>query len=211
MPFQKGNKIWLGKKHTEKSKEKMSLFQIGQKRSKKTKEKIRKACRGRKVSDETRKKLSVICKKMGTRPPSPLGRHLSKETKQKIGNSNRGHKQSKELRKKLNELASKRCGSKHYNWKGGINPINDTIRKSSEIKLWKKACLERDNFICQKYGTKGGILRVHHINNFADFPELRTTISNGITLSEKAHKEFHKIYGVRNNTREQLNDFLSKE
>lgn len=77
------------------------------------------------------------------------------------------------------------------------------------MKLWKKACLERDNFTCQKTKQRGGKLRVHHINNFADFPELRTAINNGITLSEKSHKEFHQIYGVSNNTKEQLEEFLN--
>jgi len=99
-------------------------------------------------------------------------------------------------------------GEKGSNWKGGVTPLNRIIRSSLEVRLFKKACLERDNFTCQKYGIHGGVLRVHHINNFADFPELRTAISNGITLSEKAHREFHKKYGYRNNTREQLDDFL---
>jgi hypothetical protein len=48
-------------------------------------------------------------------------------------------------------------------------------------------------------------------NNFAEFPELRTSIENGITLSEKAHKEFHKKYGFRNNTKEQLQEFLTNK
>lgn len=32
---------------------------------------------------------------------------------------------------------------------------------------------------------------------------------NGITLSKKAHKEFHHIYGTKNNTKEQLIEFLN--
>jgi len=99
-------------------------------------------------------------------------------------------------------------GNKNYNWKGGINPKNDTIRKSLEIKLWKKACMERDNFTDQKTGIKGGDLEIHHINNFAEFPELRTSIENGITFSKKSHQEFHKKYGYKNNTIEQLEEFL---
>ena len=31
---------------------------------------------------------------------------------------------------------------------------------------------------------------------------------NGITLSEKTHKEFHKKYCKKNNTREQLDEFI---
>jgi hypothetical protein len=49
---------------------------------------------------------------------------------------------------------------------------------------------------------------MHHINNFADYPELRFALNNVITLSKKAHEEFHKMYGKQNNTKEQLLEFL---
>ena len=117
-----------------------------------------------------------------------------------------GKKLSDETRKKMS-LSS--MGERSNTWKGGVTKINMTIRKSGEYKHWRKECLKRDNFTCQKTGLSGGNLRVHHINNFADFPELRCEISNGITLSSEAHEEFHKIYGKVNNTQEQLNQFLN--
>lgn len=133
-----------------------------------------------------------------------------------------GKKRSEEDRKKMSEAQLKNPNrywlgkhrldiknEKHFNWRGGINPINDTIRKSLEYKLWRKACFERDNFTCQKTGISGGELQVHHIKNFAEFPELRFAIDNGITLSKQAHKEFHNIYGRKNNTKEQLEEFLT--
>jgi len=99
-------------------------------------------------------------------------------------------------------------GKNHYNWKGGISTERDKLRHQYSMFLWRKSVLERDNFTCQKYGIKKGKLCVHHINNFSEFPELRTSIDNGITLSEKAHKEFHHIYGNKNNTLEQIYDFF---
>ena len=47
-----------------------------------------------------------------------------------------------------------------------------------------------------------------NVISLADFPELKFAIDNGITLSKKAHDEFHKLYGKNNNTREQLVEFL---
>jgi len=101
-------------------------------------------------------------------------------------------------------------GEKHWNWRGGINPINDTIRNSLNYKLWHKSVLERDNFTCQKTGVSGRDIVVHHINNFTDFPELRFAIDNGITLSQKAHRKFHSIYSNKNNTKEQLDEYLNE-
>jgi hypothetical protein len=102
-------------------------------------------------------------------------------------------------------------GSKHHNWKGGITPINEKIRHSLEYKLWRKSVFERDNYTCQKYWIRGGELVAHHINNFAEREDLRLAIDNGITLSKKAHKEFHSIYGRKHNTKEQLLEFLSAD
>jgi 5-methylcytosine-specific restriction endonuclease McrA len=96
------------------------------------------------------------------------------------------------------------------NWKGGKTSEIRKLRASLEYELWRESVFIRDNYTCQKTSQKGGRLVAHHINNFADFPELRTSIQNGITLSEKVHKEFHKKYGVKNNTKEQLEEFLSK-
>ncbi|HBP65504.1 MAG TPA: hypothetical protein DD730_14900 [Desulfosporosinus sp.] len=127
--------------------------------------------------------------------------------KEKLRKANLGKKQSLET---IEKRVSQYRGDKHYMWKDGITPENVKIRNSTEMRLWKKACMERDNFTCQKTGERGGVLVVHHINNFADFPEFRTSIKNGITLSVESHEEFHRIYGKKNNTREQLMEFLNK-
>ena len=58
-------------------------------------------------------------------------------------------------------------------------------------------------------GKYGGNLIVHHINNFADFPELRFAIDNGITMEKNIHDIFHKQYGYKNNTKEQLSEFVA--
>lgn len=108
--------------------------------------------------------------------------------------------------KKYPQLSGENSGT----WKGGITPENSKIRNSIEYSLWRDAIFARDNWTCQKYGIKGGDLEVHHINNFSEYPEIRLAIDNGITLSKKAHREFHKQYGYKNNTLEQLLEFLKK-
>ena len=133
-----------------------------------------------------------------------LGRKLSKETRKRISLGLKGKVVSEKTRKKISESQK---GPKHWNWKGG-SEVNNVIRRSSNYIKWQKACLKRDCYKNQKPSISGGRLEVHHILSFADYPELRFEISNGVTLSQKAHKEFHKKYGRKNNTREQLSEFL---
>lgn len=94
-------------------------------------------------------------------------------------------------------------------WRWWVTKENTRIRLSVEYKLWKDAVMARDNYTCQKTGKRSGDMEVHHIQNFSQYPELRLAIDNGITLSKKAHKEFHDIYGKQNNNKEQLIQFLT--
>ena len=134
-----------------------------------------------------------------------LGKKRSKKDIKKMVDNRRGYKASEKTKKKQSEALR---GDKCYRWKGGISPENVKIRTSLEYRYWRKKIFLRDNFTCQKYKIRGRDLVAHHINNFSDFPELRFAIDNGITLSKRAHKEFHSIYGIKNNTREQLQEFL---
>lgn len=161
---------------------------------------------GKHHSEETKKHWSLIRK----------GRKLTEEQKLKIALKSKGNKHkygkhaTEETKRKMSlSQMGKRKGKKCNFWIDGRTPKNKLIRRGVEFRLWREAVFARDNWTCQKYGTKGGNLHPHHIQNFSQFPELRFAIDNGITLSEKAHKEFHKKYGHKNNTKEQINEFLT--
>ena len=147
---------------------------------------------GYKHSKKTRIKMSETHKRNGT------------------GKWNKGKKRSEEFRKKR---AESQQGEKSHLWKGGISPENKIIRRSIEFRLWREAVFARDNWTCQKCRIKSGngkavYLHPHHIHNFAEYPELRTSIENGITFCKNCHWDFHKKYGKQNNTKEQLEEFL---
>ena len=46
--------------------------------------------------------------------------------------------------------------------------------------------------------NKGGKLHVLHIKEYANYEELRTTVSNGVTLCVECHRKFHHNYGLTN-------------
>jgi len=187
--FKKGHKgFWLGKLrpnlHSDEAREKISLGNKGKELSQETKDKISDFNRGKIVSEETKKKISD-CRK-GLSSPA------------------KGHKWSLESRLKFSE--SQR-GEKSHCWKGGLKPVNKRIRGGVEFRLWREAVYARDGWTCQITGVKGGSLIPHHLKNFAEYPELRFAIDNGVTLCKEIHTIFHKMYGYTNNTLEQFINF----
>jgi len=111
---------------------------------------------------------------------------------------------------RLNQSKSVLSGKAHPNYIDGRTPINKIIRRSVEFKLWREAVFARDDYTCQKCNQRGNILHPHHIFNFADFPDLRFEVDNGITFCEKCHRLFHKRFGYKNNEK-QLQEFLLKD
>lgn len=86
--------------------------------------------------------------------------------------------------------ASAQHGAKCHRWKGGITPINEKIRKSSEYVAWRKEVFLRDDYTCQFCGKRGrGTIHADHIAPFALFPELRFSLDNGRTLCIDCHRK----------------------
>jgi 5-methylcytosine-specific restriction endonuclease McrA len=117
----------------------------------------------------------------------------------KCKNENRiGTKRSEEYKKKLS-LIKKGVKPKNFGisfglkgelnnkWKGGVTTENEKIRKSKEYIFWRISVFERDNFTCMDCGVRSRNIQAHHIKCFADYPESRMDIDNGITLCKKCH------------------------
>ena len=146
---------------------------------------IKLAITGKKRSENTIEKISK----------ARSGVSQSKEQVELRASKNRGKKRTEEQRKRMSKSAlsvdlSKRArGEKIWNWKGGITPINQTIRKSSAYANWRRKVYERDDYTCQVCGNRGGELNADHIKSFANNPELRFELSNGRTLCKPCHQE----------------------
>lgn len=135
--------------------------------------------------------------------------------------------QNDEIRSKVNKTCMERYGVADYVelfrgkfikenspvWKGGVE-ASRVERATHEYVTWRKSVFARDHYMCQRCGAINGNgnyveLHAHHISNWADDKEQRYNIDNGSTLCSECHYLFHSIYGKRNNTLDQFNEFLN--
>jgi hypothetical protein len=188
-----------GKKLTEEHKKKLSESHIG----------LPSKLKGVTLTEEHKKKLSIA--KKGK--PSPkrgipmsndqrrklslahLGKVLTEEHRNKISISNKGHKWTIERRLRKRGINS---GNKCHFWKGGVTKTNEMERGSLSMKLWRETVFSRDDFTCQHCSIRGGRLHPHHIKRFADCPDLRYEISNGLTLCISCHRKVHRTTCISN-------------
>lgn len=136
------------------------------------------------------------------------GHKHTDEAKRKIGESSKkrnnrlGQKHTEETKKRISEITRERTtrGESHYNYKHGKLQRNLSDRRKPEYIEWRNSVFGRDNYTCKKCGdSRGGNLRAHHIQPFAQFPELRFDISNGVTLCHICHElEHFKPDSIRN-------------
>jgi hypothetical protein len=170
IPWNKGKKLppshMLGKKHTEESKKKMSKSQRDNYKNGRVPWN-----KGIPMSDEAKKKLS--------------------EAKSGVPNPHKGVYPGHWAGKRRPEIT----GENHYLWNGGPDSEYEKIRKSPEMREWRRKVFERDDYICQSCGERGGRLQAHHIMFFSKFPEMRLLVSNGQTLCKECHARLHSEVG----------------
>lgn len=189
-------------------------------------------------SEETRNRRYKIHSEKMSGVDSPLyGLIRSEETRQKISESRKGkyvgensywygRKRSEDQRIHMSKLKKGKwsgennprvsdplLGERNGRWEGGITAENAKIRNSDEYANWRISIFQRDKHTCQCCGNKHK-LEAHHILNFSSNEHLRFDINNGITLCHDCHNpivngSFHYVYGTRNNTYEQLLEFIT--
>lgn len=83
-------------------------------------------------------------------------------------------------------------GKDHPAYKGNNRKTDEAIhRQRYEYAQWRKKVFVRDNFTCQKCGTEDAEFHAHHIKPWADYPELRYEVNNGLTVCKECHETIH--------------------
>jgi hypothetical protein len=102
-------------------------------------------------------------------------------------------------------------GNKHWNFNPDLS-IKERINKRTGMRYgsWRNAVYRRDNFTCQVCGDKRGHnLNAHHLDGYRWCIDRRTDVSNGVTLCDNCHNDFHRIYGVEHNAKEQFQEYIA--
>lgn len=185
IPYNKGKKRpeFSGKNHpnygkspSEESRLKNRISHLGKKATEETKKKMSRSLLGKKhnISESYGKIISERNKKIGLIPPSRKGCKLTIEQREKMS-------------KYFSMFPTNKIHGNGYK--------NKTERKIEMSKflyrVWRESVFKRDNFSCVSCGVIGQKLNAHHIRQWKDCPELRYSISNGITLCVKCHRYEH--------------------
>lgn len=84
-------------------------------------------------------------------------------------------------------------------------------RYDENYRVWRKSVFERDDYTCKCCSVKGGILNAYHLDGFHWNVERRYDLTNGITLCNECHRDFHNKYGNKNNTELQFIEYLNNK
>lgn len=109
--------------------------------------------------------------------------------------------------------SKKRSGENNWKWNPTLTDDereeNKTRANLPEQRRWKKEVYKRDAYACVCCGSKkSNTLRAHHLDGYNWCVGRRTDISNGVTLCDTCHKDFHANYGYGNNTEQQFSEWV---
>lgn len=116
-------------------------------------------------------------------------------------------------REAARQLCLSRVGPKNPRWNPEITDEKRyRDRTDAKAKAWRTAVFERDEYTCRKCGKKdGGRLNAHHLDGWHWCKEKRYDQENGVCMCIKCHKQFHKIYGQKNVTEQQFNEWINEK
>lgn len=105
-------------------------------------------------------------------------------------------------RESVSRFCSNECfyeynsGERNPAWNPDLTDEDRIIgRNYPEYKEYIKAVMDRDNYtcvVCERYGDN---IEVHHMFDYASYPQYRTVLEYGVTVCYQDHRDFHKWMG----------------
>lgn len=140
-------------------------------------------------SEDWKRKIKLARAKQ---EPPCRGMLFSKSHKQSISDSKKGKTSDAIIAFHSSKGYKEKCsmakrGEKCYLWKGGITPITKKLRDSFRYREWRKQVFDRDNYTCQKCGTRNGNgkhvnFHPHHIYPF-EFSEIINYLKDKVGIN----------------------------
>lgn len=134
-------------------------------------------CSQRCRADSKKRRITIVCK--------ICGRSVERIASQD------GPYCSQKCFSKDSQSFKRSSGENHWNWKGGVTPKNHAERTSAKLIRWRKSVFERDGYKCAVCEKDRPRLHAHHILEFADYPDRRFDVDNGVTLCTWHHQMLH--------------------
>lgn len=115
-----------------------------------------------------------------------------------------------------NSKGKEYIGDKNPNYNNKLTELERIEYKErsrvGEYKEWSFKIKDKFKFTCHICGdASGGNLNAHHLESFAVAKDLRLDLNNGVCLCTECHKDFHKLYGYKNTTKDQYIEYCDKK
>ena len=105
------------------------------------------------------------------------------------------------------ERGREQRGELSPSWKSELTEEDRRHRRPQQHSSWRVQIFERDKYACVLCNHRGRGLEAHHLDSWSSCPNKRFLLDNGTTLCEDHHTKFHSLYGKRNNTRIQFEEY----
>ena len=133
--------------------------------------------------------------KNGFKKGNKYGKRFKKGQKATEGSFKKGHDVPFDIRWKIHlaSVGQRRSPATEFKPTGRAQEYKRSKHITDHrYDIWRKAVYHRDKWICQKCGQRGGKLQAHHKKSWVDYPELRYSLKNGLTLCLECHKQVHR-------------------